>query len=83
MTQISGFAGTIRIAALLLISAGVLTACFKQIDAGHVGVKSLFGRVQEDVLESGLSFVNPLVDVKELDTKTQNYTMSGIHDEGE
>jgi regulator of protease activity HflC (stomatin/prohibitin superfamily) len=27
--------------------------------------------------------VNPLVDVKTVDIKTQNYTMSGVHDEGE
>jgi regulator of protease activity HflC (stomatin/prohibitin superfamily) len=53
-----------------------------QIGAGQVGVKSLFGKVQNDVLSSGLHFVNPLVDVKRMDIKTQNYTMSGIHDEG-
>jgi regulator of protease activity HflC (stomatin/prohibitin superfamily) len=45
-------------------------------------VKVLFGKVDEDILTSGLNFVNPVVDVKTLDTKTQNYTMSGIHDEG-
>ncbi|MBC7382390.1 MAG: prohibitin family protein [Bacteroidia bacterium] len=77
------FANTVRIAGFIMIVAGISSSCFKQIDAGHVGVKSLFGKVQEDVLESGLNFVNPLVDVKEIDTKTQNYTMSGVHDEGE
>ena len=66
--------------ALLLL--GLLTSCFVQIDAGYVGVKSLFGKVQNDVLTSGLNFVNPLVDVRKIDVKTQNYTMSGIGDEG-
>ncbi|AMS27381.1 band 7 protein [Bacteroidetes bacterium UKL13-3] len=72
----------IRSIAILFILAGVATSCFKQIDAGQVGVKVLFGKVDEDILTSGLNFVNPVVDVKTLDTKTQNYTMSGIHDEG-
>jgi regulator of protease activity HflC (stomatin/prohibitin superfamily) len=65
-----------------MIILGVMTSCLKQIDAGHVGVKILFGNVQDDILTSGLSFINPVLDVKELDIKTQNYTMSGIHDEG-
>jgi len=55
---------------------------FKVIDAGQVGVKTLFGKVENDVLYSGLNVVNPLVEVTNFDTKTQNYTMSGIHDEG-
>lgn len=72
----------IRILSFVLIAIGLLSSCFVQIDAGNVGVKSLFGKVQNDVLNSGLHFVNPLVSVRELDVKTQNYTMSGIHDEG-
>lgn len=72
----------IRITGLVLILIGLLTACIKQIEAGQVGVKKLFGKVQEDVLGSGLHFINPLLDIERLDVKTQNYTMSGIHDEG-
>lgn len=71
-----------RAVAGVIMILGILTSCFVQIDAGYVGVKSLFGKVQNDVLTSGLNFVNPLVDVKEIDVKTQNYTMSGVHDEG-
>jgi regulator of protease activity HflC (stomatin/prohibitin superfamily) len=80
--QIEKFTGAGRLVALLLIIIGVMNACIKQIDAGDVGVKVLFGSVQNDVLNSGLHFVNPLLDVKKIDVKTQNYTMSGIHDEG-
>ena len=76
------FAGTGRIVALLFIILGISTSCVKQIDAGEIGVKVLFGSIQNDVLGSGLHFVNPLMDVKRLDVKTQNYTMSGVHDEG-
>ena len=76
------FGGTLRGISFLVMAIGILTACVKQIDAGYVGVKSLFGKVQNDVLRSGLNFVNPLVDVRQLDVRTLNYTMSGIHDEG-
>lgn len=67
---------------LLLVVVGVLSASIVQIDAGYIGIKKLFGKVQPDILNSGLHFVNPLVDVIEVDTRTQNYTMSGVHDEG-
>src|SRR5258705_521941 len=76
------FAKTIRIIAVMIMLAGVLTKCIVQINAGEIGVKSLFGRVQNDVLPSGLHFINPFVEVQRLDIKTQNYTMSGVHDEG-
>lgn len=72
----------IRIAGVVFVLIGLLTACIIQVDAGKVGVKKLFGKVQEDVLGSGLHFINPLLDIERLDVKTQNYTMSGVHDEG-
>ena len=66
----------------VLIVIGVLTSCFKTIDAGQVGVKSLFGKVNSDVLYSGLNFINPLVEVTPFDVRTQTYTMSASHEEG-
>ena len=72
-----------RVIGLVLILLGVLTASVKQIDAGQVGVQKLFGKVQSNVLESGLNTVNPLVEVITFDIKTQNYTMSAVHDEGD
>ncbi|TMI77174.1 MAG: prohibitin family protein [Bacteroidetes bacterium] len=71
------------LAGLVVMIIGVSLSCLIQIDAGQVGVKKLFGKVQPDVLESGLHFINPLYEVEKLDIKTQNYTMSGIHDEGQ
>ncbi|MEO6540266.1 MAG: prohibitin family protein [Ferruginibacter sp.] len=71
-----------RITALIFILLGIASSCIKQIDGGEVGVKVLFGSIQNDVMGSGLHFINPLLDVKKIDVKTQNYTMSGIHDEG-
>ena len=76
------YSGTLRGVALLLVVAGFLFSCIKAIDAGHVGVKLLFGRVQKDVLNSGLNIINPLIVVEPVDVKTQNYTMSGLNDEG-
>lgn len=75
-------APVVRIGAFVLILVGVISACIIQIDAGHIGVKKLFGKVQPDVLTSGLHFINPLLDIEKIDIKTQNYTMSGVHDEG-
>ena len=76
------YLGIARIIALVMIVAGISTACVKQVEAGEVGVKKLFGSIQNDVLPSGLHFINPLLDVQMIDVKTQNYTMSGVHDEG-
>jgi regulator of protease activity HflC (stomatin/prohibitin superfamily) len=80
--QLGRFSRVIRSIGFLLIVAGALSKCVIQINAGQAGVKSLFGKVQNDVLSSGLHFINPFVEVTRLDIKTQNYTMSGVHDEG-
>jgi regulator of protease activity HflC (stomatin/prohibitin superfamily) len=63
--------------ALLLIFASVV-----QVEPGMVGVKKLFGKVNNKTLESGLNFINPLAEVVMFDIKTENYTMSGVADEG-
>lgn len=78
----SKFAPLLKIFGFVVILIGLLSSVFKQIDAGKVGVKSLYGNVQSDVLESGLHVVNPLLDITIFDTQTQNYTMSAIHGEG-
>jgi regulator of protease activity HflC (stomatin/prohibitin superfamily) len=77
------FGRPIRAVGLILIAIGIVTSCVIQIEAGHVGVKKLFGKIQEDILTSGLHFINPLLEVEKLDVKTKNYTMSGVHDESQ
>ena len=72
-----------RIIGFLFIAIGIVSACVVQINPGEIGVKILFGSVQNDVLKSGLHFVNPLLEIRKLDVKTQNYTMSGVNDEGQ
>jgi regulator of protease activity HflC (stomatin/prohibitin superfamily) len=72
----------VQILGLLIALAGLSSASFVQIDAGEVGVQTLYGKVQNDVLTSGLHFINPLMEVHKMDVKTQNYTMSAVRDEG-
>ena len=72
----------VQIFGLLMALAGLSSASFVQIDAGEVGVQTLYGNVQNYVLNSGLHFINPLMEVHKMDVKTQNYTMSAVRDEG-
>lgn len=72
-----------RIIGFLFILIGIISACVIQINPGEIGVKILFGSIQKEVLSSGLHFVNPLLEIKKVDVKTQNYTMSGVNDEGQ
>ncbi|SFD55089.1 prohibitin family protein [Spirosoma endophyticum] len=72
-----------KVVGVILLLMGILTSGVRQIDAGQVGVISLFGNVSDRALGSGLNFVNPLANVTEFDIKTQNYTMSASHDEGQ
>jgi len=79
---ISGHSGTVRSVGIVIIVIGALSSSVKQIDAGEIGVQSLFGKVQDEILTSGLTMVNPLVSINTIDVRTQNYTMSGVHAEG-
>jgi regulator of protease activity HflC (stomatin/prohibitin superfamily) len=82
-SPLTRLAGTIRIAGIVLLIIGASSSMFKIIDAGQVGVKTLFGKVEDEVIYSGLNVINPLMEVTNFDVKTQNYTMSGVHDEGD
>jgi regulator of protease activity HflC (stomatin/prohibitin superfamily) len=78
----SKFSSLLSIIGVVLILLGIFSSMFKQIDAGKVGVKSLYGSVESGILESGLNVINPLLDITEFDIQTQNYTMSAVHSEG-
>lgn len=75
--------GLLRLVGILFIVLGLVFSVIVQIGAGEIGVPVLFGKVTGEVLHSGLNVVNPLVDVVIFDTKTQNYTMSAVHNEGD
>jgi regulator of protease activity HflC (stomatin/prohibitin superfamily) len=76
------YSGIITTVGIVIIIAGLSLASIVQIEPGEVGVQKLFGKVDNKTLESGLNLVNPLVKVVTFDIRTQNYTMSAIHDEG-
>ena len=80
-SSIQRLGGPIKIGGIIIMLLGLLFTSIVQIEAGQIGVKKLFGKVQMDVIQSGLHIINPLMTVISLDIKTQNYTMSGIQDE--
>lgn len=70
------------VAALIVAVVMFFSSCITTIGAGEVGVKSLFGQVDNEYLTSGLHFVNPLVKVHRTDIRTQEYTLSKSKSEG-
>ena len=77
------YSNIIKLIGVALIFVGIAISSVVQIGPGEVGVQKLFGKVNSNTLESGLNVVNPLVEVVTFDIKTQNYTMSAKHDEGD
>jgi regulator of protease activity HflC (stomatin/prohibitin superfamily) len=72
----------IKTAGIVVILIGISIASVIQVEPGQVGVQKLFGKVNDNILESGLNVINPLVQVVMFDIRTENYTMSGVNDEG-
>ncbi len=79
----SRFGNIVNTAGIVIIVLGLALTMFKQIEPGKVGVQTLFGKVQNNVLESGLHIINPLVQVTTFNIQTQNYTMSAVSNEGQ
>ena len=79
----SPFAGIIKIVGSLIVVAAAFASSVVQINPGEIGVQKLFGKVSNNTLESGLNIINPLVEVVTFDIRTQNYTMSGVQNEGD
>ncbi|MDD3321585.1 MAG: prohibitin family protein [Paludibacter sp.] len=81
-SPLSPYGASLKIVGILLIVVGTVISAVVQIEPGQIGVQKLFGKVNPNTLESGLNVVNPLVEVVTFDIRTQNYTMSGVQDEG-
>jgi regulator of protease activity HflC (stomatin/prohibitin superfamily) len=79
----SHYGGLITKVGIAIIVLGVVLSSFKVIDPGKVGVQTLFGKVQDEVLPSGLHVINPLVDITTFSIQTENYTMSAVNSEGQ
>lgn len=81
-TPVSPYSGIFKVVGIVIILAGAAVSSIVQINPGEIGVQKLFGKVSNNTLESGLNVINPLMEVVTFDIRTQNYTMSGVQDEG-
>jgi regulator of protease activity HflC (stomatin/prohibitin superfamily) len=67
-----------------LASFFTLLGAIRTVSTGHIGVVSLFGKVYtEDSLSEGIHLINPFCGVHELSVRTEVYTMSSSHAEGQ
>jgi regulator of protease activity HflC (stomatin/prohibitin superfamily) len=71
---------------LILIGAIILiwllfTSIFV-IEAGKVGVYSLFGKVRDKEIASGIHLKNPFAEITPMSIRTEEYTMSKVSTEG-
>lgn len=69
------------IAAAVLILVLIFSS-IRIINPGYVGVQVLLGKVQSRILPSGIHLVIPLVNVKKMSIRTEEYTMSSMSEEG-
>jgi regulator of protease activity HflC (stomatin/prohibitin superfamily) len=76
------YATILKLVGLVAVIAGFSISAIVQVEPGQVGVQKLFGKVNNNILESGLNVINPLAKVVMFDVRTENYTMSAVHDEG-
>jgi len=53
------------------------------IPVGTTGVRTLFGKVKNKEISSGLHVINPLEHIERMTIRTEEYTMSVAHGEGE
>jgi len=77
------FGGILYTVGIVVVVLGLLLSTVKIIEPGKVGVQVLFGKVQDQVLESGLHLINPVVEVTTFSIQTENYTMSAKSGEGQ
>jgi len=61
----------VLVLAIVVPALIVVSSTFRVIPAGHVGVATLFGRVQARPLPEGLNIINPLLDVTLMSTQVQ------------
>jgi regulator of protease activity HflC (stomatin/prohibitin superfamily) len=80
--SLRAYKSKIKMAGVLIFLILLSAASVVQVEPGMVGVQKLFGKVSNNTLKSGLNIINPLVKVVMYDIRTENYTMSGVHDEG-
>lgn len=61
----------LRVAGVVIVVLGLLSASFRVIPGGYVGVQILFGKIDDRPLTEGLNLINPLKQVRVLTVRTQ------------
>ncbi|MBU0596968.1 prohibitin family protein [Patescibacteria group bacterium] len=77
------FGGAVGLAIIVFVVIIFGSSFWTVVEAGETGVKSLFGKVQDNELGSGFHLKNPFVKVTKMGIRTQDYTMSVIQGEGQ
>jgi len=67
---------------IIILGVWLLFSSITIIDAGYTGVYSLFGKVGEKEISSGIHLVNPLARITKMSIRTEEYTMSIAVNEG-
>jgi regulator of protease activity HflC (stomatin/prohibitin superfamily) len=68
---------------IFVIALICLMSCWVIVPSGHVGVQVYLGEVQSEEFAEGFHTKNPLVGIEDMSVRTQPYTMSIAHSEGQ
>lgn len=68
---------------LLIVAIIFLAKSIVIVDAGYTAVYSLFGKVRDTELSSGFHIINPFARINRMSIRTEEFTMSIQHDEGQ
>jgi prohibitin 1 len=69
--ELSGARWWLRLLGAAVIVLAILFSTFRVVPAGHVGVATLFGRIDDRPLSEGLNMINPLKQVHLMSVRTQ------------
>jgi regulator of protease activity HflC (stomatin/prohibitin superfamily) len=69
--ELAGHARKLAVAVSAACLLFMLMCTITVVDAGHVGVVNVFGRVSPDTLPAGIQFVNPMARVIQMSIQTQ------------
>ena len=65
------------LAGIVIFIGGMLFSSFTVISAGHTGVQVTLGEVNPAALTEGVHFVNPISNVRDIDTRMQKAQLDG------
>lgn len=77
--------GTKKVIVTVLLSLAIIIFLFNAIrivGPGETGVYSLFGKVKDNEVKSGLHIINPFAKITPMSIRTEEYTMSATRGEG-